>query len=65
MGAQNIVKVMKQYQESWVNHVERMDTNRLPKVATTCTEDGHRLPKVATTCTEDGHKHTTKTSTTI
>jgi len=59
----------------WLQHVERMDTNRLPKqalqyepkVATTCTEGGHRLPKqalqykpkVATTCTEDGHKQTT------
>ena len=38
----------------WLQHVRRMDTNRLPKqalqykpkVATTCTEDGHRLPKL-------------------
>jgi len=67
--------------QKWLQHLQRMDTNRLPKqalqyipkVATTCTEDGHRLqkqalqyiPKVATTCTEDGHKQTTKTSTTI
>ena len=65
----------------WLQHVQRMDTNRLTKqalkyktkVATTFTEDGHRLPKqalqykpkVATKCTEDGHKQTTKTSTTI
>ena len=64
-----------------LQHVQRMDTNRLPKqalqykpkVATTCTEDGHRLPKqalqyipkVATTPIEDGHKQTTKESTTI
>ena len=58
--AQNVVKEIKQYQEKWLQHVQRMDTNRLPKVATTCSEDGHRLPKVATSCTEDGHKQTTK-----
>jgi len=67
--------------QKWLRHVQRMDTNRLPKqalqykpkVATTCTEDAHRLPKqalqykpkVATTCTEDVHKQTTKTSTII
>ena len=50
-GAQNIVKEIEQYQKKWLQHVQRMDTNR--------------LPKVATTCTEDGHKQTTKTSTTI
>ena len=49
--AQNIVKEIKQYQKKWLQHVQRMDTNR--------------LPKVATTCTEDGRKQTTKTSTTI
>jgi len=53
-----------------------MDTDRLPKVAKTCIEDGHsqtdksgynmyrgwtdRLPKVATTCTEDGPRQTAK-----
>ena len=26
----------------WLKHVQRMDTNRLPKLATTCTEDGHK-----------------------
>ena len=67
--------------QKWLQHVQRMDTNRLPKQAlqnkpkmgTTCTDFGHRLPKqalqynpkVATTCTEDGHKQTTKTSTTL
>ena len=30
-GAQNIVKEMKQYQKKWLQHVQRMDTNRLPK----------------------------------
>jgi hypothetical protein len=29
-GAQNIVKEMKQYQEKWLQHVQRMDTDRLP-----------------------------------
>jgi len=67
--------------QKWLQHVQSMDTNRLPKqalqykpeVATMCTENGYRLPKqalqykpkVATTRTEDGHKQTTKTSTTI
>jgi hypothetical protein len=41
-GAENIVKEIKQYQDKWLQHVQRMDTNRLPKVATTCTEDGHK-----------------------
>jgi hypothetical protein len=30
-GAQNTVKEIKQYQEKWLQHVQRMDTNRLPK----------------------------------
>ena len=32
-GAQKIVKEIKQYQEKWLQHVQRMDTNRLPKQA--------------------------------
>ena len=32
-GAQNIVKEIKQYQENWLQHVQRTDTNRLPKQA--------------------------------
>ena len=32
-GAQNIVKEIKQYQEKWLQHVQRMDTNRLAKQA--------------------------------
>ena len=30
-GAQKIVKEIKQYQEKWLQHVQRMDTNRIPK----------------------------------
>jgi len=30
-GAQNIAKEIKQYQIKWLQHVQRMDTNRLPK----------------------------------
>ena len=29
-GAQNIVKEIKQYQKKWLQHVQRMETNRLP-----------------------------------
>ena len=32
-GAQNIVKEIKEYREKWLQHVQRMDTNRLPKQA--------------------------------
>jgi len=32
-GAQNIVQEIKQYQEKWLQHVQRMDTNRIPKQA--------------------------------
>jgi len=45
--------------QNCLQHVQRMDTNRLPKQAL------KYKPKVATTCTEDGHKQTTKTSTKI
>jgi len=58
-GAQNIIKEIKQYQKKWLQHVQRMETNRLPKQAL------QYKPKVATTCTENGHKKSTKTSTTI
>ena len=44
--------------EKWLQHVQRMDTNRLPKQAI------QYKPKVAT-CTEDGHEQTIKTSTTV
>ena len=33
MGAQNIVKEIKQYQEKWLKYVQRMDINRLSKQA--------------------------------
>ena len=32
-GAQSIVKEIKQYKKKWLQHVQRMDTNRLPKQA--------------------------------
>jgi hypothetical protein len=32
-GAQNIVIGTKQYQEKWLQHVQKMDTNRIPKQA--------------------------------
>ena len=32
-GAENIVKKIKQYQEKWLQHIQRMDTNRIPKQA--------------------------------
>jgi len=30
-GAQNVVKEIKQYQKKWLQHVQRMNTNRIPK----------------------------------
>ena len=41
-GAQNIVKEIKLYQEKWLQHVLRMDTNRLPKQALRCKPKGRR-----------------------
>ena len=32
-GAQNILKEIKQHQKKWLQHVQRMDTNRIPKQA--------------------------------
>jgi hypothetical protein len=32
-GAQNILKEIKQYQKKWLQHVQRMETNRIPKQA--------------------------------
>jgi len=29
--AQNIVKEIKQYQKKWIQNIQRMDTNRIPK----------------------------------
>jgi hypothetical protein len=33
MGAQNIVKEIKQHQKKWLQHVQRTDINRIPKQA--------------------------------
>ena len=32
-GAQNIVKEIKQYQKKWLQHLQWMDRNRIPKQA--------------------------------
>ena len=42
MGAQNIVKEIKEYQEKWLQHVQRMDTNRMPKQALQYRQKGRR-----------------------
>ena len=41
-GAQNIVKEIKRYQKKWLQHVQRMDTNRLPKQALQYKPKGRR-----------------------
>ena len=41
-GAQNIVKEIKQYQQKWLQHVQRMGTNRLPKQAPRYRPKGRR-----------------------
>ena len=41
-GEQNIVKEIKQYQKKWLQHVQRMDTNRLPKQALQYKPKGRR-----------------------
>ena len=41
-GAQNIVKEIKQYQEQCLQHVQRMDTNRIPKQALQYKPKGRR-----------------------
>jgi hypothetical protein len=38
----NIVKEIKQYQEKWLQHAQRMDTNRLPKQALQYKPNGRR-----------------------
>ena len=40
--AQNIVKEIKQYQKKWLQHVQRMETNRLPKQALQYKPKGRR-----------------------
>jgi hypothetical protein len=41
-GAQNIVKEIKQYKEKWLQHVQRMDTNRIPKQKLQYKQKGRR-----------------------
>ena len=41
-GARNVVKEIRQYQEKWLQHVQRMDTNRLPKQALQYKPNGRR-----------------------
>ena len=41
-GAQDIVKEIKQYQKKWLQHVQRMDTNRVPKQALRYRPKGRR-----------------------
>jgi hypothetical protein len=42
MGAQNIVKEIQQYEIKWLQHVQRMETNRLPKQALQYKQKGQR-----------------------
>ena len=41
-GAQNTVKEIKQDQKKWLQHVQRMDTNRIPKEALRYRPKGRR-----------------------
>jgi len=41
-GAQNTVKEIKQYQQKWLQHVQRMDRNRLPRQALKYRPEGRR-----------------------
>ena len=41
-GAENIVKEIKQYQKKWLQHVQKMDINRLPKQALQYKPKGQR-----------------------
>ena len=41
-GAQNIITETEQYQKKWLQHVQRMDTNRLPKQALQYKPKGRR-----------------------
>jgi hypothetical protein len=41
-GAENIVKEIKEYQEKWLQHVQRMDRNRKPKQAIQYKTKGRR-----------------------
>jgi len=41
-GTQNIVKEIKQNQEKWLQHIQRMDTNRITKQALQYRPKGRR-----------------------
>jgi len=41
-GEQNMVKEIKQYKKKWLQHVQRMDTDRLPKQALQYKPKGRR-----------------------
>jgi hypothetical protein len=41
-GAQNIVKEIKRYQKKWLQHIQRMDTTRIPKQAAQYRPKGRR-----------------------
>jgi hypothetical protein len=41
-GVQNIAKEIKLYQQTWLQHVQRMDTNRISKQALQCKPNGRR-----------------------
>jgi hypothetical protein len=41
-GAENIVKEIKQYHEKWLQHIQRMDTNRIPKQVLQYKPNGQR-----------------------
>jgi hypothetical protein len=41
-GTQNTIKEIKQYQKKWLQHVQRMDTSRLPKQALQYKPKGRR-----------------------
>jgi len=41
-GAENIVKEIKQYQEKRLQHIQRMDTNRIPNQALQYKPKGRR-----------------------
>jgi len=41
-GVQNITEEIKQYQEKWLQHVQRMDTNRIIKQALRYRPKGRR-----------------------
>jgi len=41
-GEENIVMEIKQYQEKWLQHIQRMDTNRIPQQALQYKPKGRR-----------------------